>query len=102
MTRKLNEADRASVDLVFDRILSAATSGSSNGGGDGSVVVVTEPVSDQRLSAVQRILGVLDTMPAPEPPADLATRTLQRIARDAGHAAPLSTPQFVDPTQPMA
>jgi hypothetical protein len=102
MTRKLNEADRAAVDLVFDRILSAAdgSSGNGHGGGD-NVVVMTQPVSEARLSAVQQILGVLEALPAPEPPADLATRTLQRVSR----AAPTMPPgpgHFIDPNQPMA
>jgi hypothetical protein len=107
MTRKLNEADRAAVDLVFDRILSAADGKSSSGNGNGGdgVVVMTPAVSEERLSAVQRILGVLETMPAPEPPADLATRTLQGVARAAALDGATFTPagpgQFIDPNQPM-
>ena len=108
MTRKLNQADRAAVDLVFDRILSAADGRSSNGNGHGGegVVVMTQPVSDQRLGAVQRILDLLQAMPAPEPPADLATRTLQRVARGdravMTPTAPSAPAPFIDPTQPMA
>jgi len=102
MTRKLNEADRAAVDLVFDRILSGNDHG--NGGSD-SVVVMSSAVSGERLSAVEQILGALDQMPAPEPSPDLVVRTLQRVARDTGTGlTPLSgaAGQFIDPSQPMA
>ena len=102
MTRKLNEADRAAVDLVFDRIHSGNNHG--NGGGDG-VVIMSQAVSTERLSAVENILATLDQIPAPEPSPDLVVRTLQRVARDTGPGiAPLSesTGQFIDPSQPMA
>ena len=102
MTRKLNEADRAAVDLVFDRIHSGNNHG--NGGGE-SVVVVSQAVSGERLSAVEQILTTLDQMPAPEPSPDLVVRTLQRVSRDNGTGmSPLSgnAAQFIDPSQPMA
>jgi hypothetical protein len=102
MTRKLNEADRAAVDLVFDRI----HSGNNHGNDGGEVVVVmSHAVSGERLSAVEQILSTLDQMPAPEPSPDLVVRTLQRVARDTGTGlTPLSgaTGQFIDPSQPMA
>lgn len=97
MTRKLNEADRAAVDLLFDRL--HAANGTANGGE--GVVIVTENVSENRLSAVQRILSVLDHAPAPEPPSDLVVRTLQALSRrtDGAIQPPAS---FIDPTQPQA
>ena len=108
MTRKLNEADRAAVDMLFDRINAAGNGGKSNGnggnGGDG-VVAVAGAVAEERLSAVQRILSTLELMPAPEPSPDLAIRTLQRVARASGMPSTMNTPapgQFIDPTQPMA
>jgi hypothetical protein len=100
MTRKLNEADRAAVDLVFDRI----HSGNNGGAGDG-VVVMSQAVSGERLSAVEQILSTLEQMPAPEPSPDLVVRTLQRVSRDAGTGLPPLTghaAQFIDPSQPMA
>jgi hypothetical protein len=106
MTRKLNEADRAAVDLIFDRIHSGNNHGNGNGNGGGeAVVVMSSGVSDQRLTAVERILGALEQMPAPEPSPDLVVRTLQRVARDTGTGlSPLSgaAGQFIDPSQPMA
>ena len=103
MTRKLNEADRAAVDLVFDRIHSGINHG--NGGAGDGVVVMSNAVSSQRLSAVEQILATLDQMPAPEPSPDLVVRTLQRVSRDTGTGlSPLTgnAAQFIDPSQPMA
>ena len=105
MTRKLNEADRAAVDLMFDRIHSGNNHGNGGNGGGEAVVVVTGAVSDERLSAVEQIFSALDQMPAPEPSSDLVVRTLQRVARHSGTGiAPLAGPagQFIDPSQPMA
>jgi hypothetical protein len=108
MTRKLNEADRAAVDMLFDRINAAGTNGNGNGNnaGDG-YISMTVAIPEERLTAVQRILATLEAMPAPEPSSDLAVRTLQRVAR-AGTmpASTMATPpapaQYIDPTQPMA
>jgi hypothetical protein len=111
MTRKLNEADRAAVDMLFDRINAAASNGArANGNGNGGssgVIGMTGAVAEERLDAVSRILAALEQMPAPEPSADLAIRTLQRVARDGGVPATMhpTTPApapFIDPTQPMA
>src|SRR4051812_21928795 len=51
MTRKLSDVDRTAVDLVLDRIQAAG-----NGNGGDAVVMVSNSVSDDRLSAVSRIL----------------------------------------------
>ncbi|MEO6434473.1 MAG: hypothetical protein ABIP55_01770 [Tepidisphaeraceae bacterium] len=105
MTRKLSEADRAAVDLVFDRIVAAGDGDGSSGNGNGheGVVVMTEAVAEERLSAVQRILSVLEEMPAPEPSSDLVARTLTRAAEDNGNAVFSPTAgNFIDPTRPMA
>ena len=100
MTRKLNEADRAAVDLMFDRLNAAAAK--NGNGGDGVVSMASA-------GAVQRILSTLDMMPAPEPSSDLAVRTLQRVARASGAttAGPTAIPghglgAMIDPNQPMA
>jgi len=105
MTRKLNESDRAAVDMIFDRLRSAGGNGNGNGGNGHSepLVMISAPVADERLSAVERILSALDKMPAPEPPADLAVRTLQRVSRQSGTrvVTPMAAP-FINPSQPMA
>ena len=107
MTRKLNEADRAAVDMLFDRINAAGNNGNGNGnGGDGNYVPMTVAVAEERLSAVERILSTLNAMPAPEPSADLAVRVLQCVARAAGSIPttmhPTAPTPYIDPTQPMA
>jgi len=107
MTRKLNEADRAAVDMLFDRINAAGNNGNGNGNGGESYIPMTVAVAEERLSAVQRVLATLEAMPAPEPSPDLAVRTLQRVARASGAAMPgtMSSPppaRYIDPTQPMA
>ena len=107
MTRKLNDADRAAVDMLFDR-LNTAGIGNSNGG-DG-YVTMTDAVDDQRLAAIETILQTLSHLPAPEPSSDLAVRTLQRIANATPLSAPMATPAeeqlpampFLNPNQPLA
>jgi len=102
MTRKLNEADRAAVDLMFDRINSAANGGRSNGNGNDGFYAATAAVSEERLNAVQKVLSLLDEMPQIEPPADLAARTIARVNRDASVGTAAIAPAFLDPTQPLA
>jgi hypothetical protein len=107
MTRKLSDADREAVDLMFDRITSAQ-GGNGDGGNDAErgdgFVAIASGVNSERLQSVEEILGVLAMMPAAEPPADLAVRTLQHIARRSGvspmPAAAAAT--FIDPSQPHA
>ncbi|HYO08162.1 MAG TPA: hypothetical protein VER17_04260 [Tepidisphaeraceae bacterium] len=105
MTRKLNSADRAAVDMIFDRLNTTHANG-----GDG-FVAMTAAVEDRRLGAVETVLNVLAQMPAPEPSSDLAVRTLQRIATAIPTmTAPAMTapaempamPAFIDPNQPLA
>lgn len=98
MTRKLSDADRAAIDLVLDRLNTA--DGKSSGDTD---YAMTAPIAEEgRLAAVQQIVKLLGAMPAHEPPADLAIRTLQKIARTAGSTVPTVPGHFADPTQPMA
>jgi hypothetical protein len=98
MTRKLNNADRAAVDLLFDRIQSA----SGNGNGGDGVVALAGAVPDANLKAVETVLSVLAQMHAPEPPADLATRTLSRVAHATGTSPTAIPGTFVSPDQPHA
>jgi len=101
MTRKLSDADRTAVDLLLDRTQAA---GGNGNGGDG-MVMMSNAISDERLSAVQKVLSALDALAAPEPPSDLATRTLQRIARATNApAAIMQQPgqPMIDPSAPLA
>jgi hypothetical protein len=112
MTRKLSDADRAAVDLLLDRTQAAKAAGGAGGngnsgnGGDG-MVMMSNAVSDERLSAAQKVLSALDAMAAPEPPVDLTVRTLQRIARAANEPKlmqqqPQSGQSMIDPSAPLA
>ena len=67
MTKRLGESDRRAVDLLLDRAAA-----------DGSYVSHAQPTTEG-LEGVQRVLNLLDRMPAEEPPADLMARTLARI-----------------------
>ena len=98
MTRKLSDADRAAIDLVLDRLNTTASK--ANGGSD--YVAMSATADEGRLAAVQQIVHLLDAMPTHEPPADLAIRTLQRIARKTASGVPTIPGHFADPTQPMA
>ena len=92
MTRKLNDADRAAVDLLLDGTTTAT-----------DMTAMSGSVAAERVSAVEMMLKTLDQMPAPEPSPDLAVRTLQFIERRSPAAtAPSAMPTFIDPTQPMA
>ena len=75
---RLGEADSYAVDLILDRTASA-----------GQAMMYAAPGNDgmdRRVRSVERILGVLKHMPAEDPPADLAARTLQRIEQRAFQA----------------
>ena len=70
MTKRLGESDRRAVDLLLDRMTGAA--------GDGNYVTHAQPTT-AGVEGVQRVLSLLDRMPAEEPAADLMARTLSRI-----------------------
>jgi len=81
MTKRLGESDRRAVDLVLDRTTDA------DGNGNGGYVTHAQPATEPGLQAVQRVLSLLDVMPAEEPAADLIARTMARIDSRAGVAA---------------
>jgi hypothetical protein len=72
MNRKLTDQDRQAVDLVLDRFSTMARE-------DGVIAVDGAP-AEPHVQSVERILSVLEAMPAPEPAPDLVARTLARIA----------------------
>lgn len=80
------------------------SNGAGNGNGIGSsanghhVSSFTQVTGDvqTRLPAVQKVLQVLDMLPAEEPPQDLVGRTLRRVdAERANHPSTLRAPQPV-------
>ncbi len=69
--KKLNREDGNAVDLLLD--------GQAVNLSDSGVFVKAVEVEPQRVKTVKQILDLLKVMPADEPPADLAGRTLNRI-----------------------
>lgn len=112
---KLREEDRRAVDLLLDR--AAAGPGGGNGNGDGqgdgngnghrgamtSAGFTQMAGPDHRgVAAVQKVLSVLEMLPAEEPPADLTVRTLRRLdAATAEGPGALRPPQHVMPGAQM-
>ena len=107
MTVKLRDEDRRAVDLLLDRAAAgqgvrppAAGNGNGNGNGNGhghAHASAFAPVSSDvqsRLPAVQKVLQILDMLPAEEPPRDLVGRTLSRLDQAASsHPSALRPPQ---------
>jgi hypothetical protein len=82
--KRLGEADAYAVDLFLDKTATV-----------GQTMMYAAPGNDgmdKRVRAVESILGVLRQMPAEDPPADLAARTLQRIQQRAYQAPAVPGP----------
>ena len=95
MNMTLRNADARAVDLILDRAVTAQGSG-------GATLFAGDPgVSGEQVAAVEKVLKLLDAMPAAEPPADLLRRTLDRV--DGGYRTyPLPDDhEFVD-ARPVA
>jgi hypothetical protein len=73
MTKRLGDSDRRAVDLLLDQAV--------DGGGDGNggYVVHAQPALGPGVPGVQRVLSLLDLLPAAEPSEDLVARTMARI-----------------------
>lgn len=99
MSVRLRDADARAVDLLLDRAVSAHTNG------DGQpVLFAASPggVSNEQIAAVERVLKLLDVMPASDPAPDMLRRTVERIG--AHGDAPLGGhgPSLIDANRPMA
>ena len=70
MAKKISHEDGRAIDLLLDRAGTVARS---------SDVKSAKSSIRPRLAAAERVLRLLDQMPAMEPPADLVQRTLARI-----------------------
>jgi hypothetical protein len=83
MKSKLTDEDRRALNLILDRGNAAATSGPLYAAAD-------EPMSklSKRIPKIQKVLQLLDALPAEEPPQDLVARTLKYIAAAPGHREP--------------
>ena len=90
MTKRLGEEDRRAIDLLLDRAAASTAgnghsrgNGHSNGDGNGGhragYTMTHGVVAQNRVDAAERVLSLLDNLPADEPSEDLLFRTLKRI-----------------------
>jgi hypothetical protein len=92
MTPRLRDEDRLAVDLLLDQAVTEAGNGLGNGHVPTGFTQVNGAVQE-RLAAVEKVLHVLDLLPAEEPPADLMGRTMRRLeAESARDPAALRPP----------
>jgi hypothetical protein len=88
MSLQLSQEDQRAVDLILDRVATAKGNGNGNGQDVQLIYAASDPSLGERASRVQRLLHLLDAMPAPEVPADLLGRTLELVERTAPKIAP--------------
>jgi hypothetical protein len=69
-TRTLSVDDQKAIDVCLDHAVSAQK---------GLLTRVAVPAEQKRLDAANQLLSLLAELPAADPPADLVSRTLQRI-----------------------
>jgi hypothetical protein len=75
MVRKLTEDDGRIVDMLLDAAGNAPQNPMLS-----QVFTSSQPAMfEKRLDSIERVLSLLDQMPASDPPADLVNRTLSRI-----------------------
>jgi hypothetical protein len=101
---KLREADARAVDLLLDRALTARGNGGDGNGGMFAAAMATShiDVSNERIAAVERVLHLLDAMPANEPASDLVQRTLDRVAASSAGPMRSQAPSLIDVGRPHA
>ena len=93
---KLNKEDAAAVDLLLDR--SPAASGKA--GATGAVYASTHGANSERVRSVEKILSLLQWMPAGDPPRNLLKNTLRHIdqadiGQTRGAGVPLAVPALM-------
>lgn len=76
MAKRLGDDDGKAVDVVLDQH-------ASNGHPSKVKAFVTTPDLAERVDRVQRLLHLLDQLPALDPPHDLVGKTLARIDQGA-------------------
>jgi len=87
MNKRLSVEDRHAVDLLLSRP-------EPSSGKPLVEMVFARPMKakfESRLDAVEKVLSLLEQLPAPEPSANLVAKTMERIASAQSHptAAPL-------------
>jgi hypothetical protein len=86
MSRQLGDLDGRAIDLLLDRADAEPI--------DGKKLIGSDHVPPERIQSAEKILSLLQHVPAADPPSDLVSRTLQRI--EAIAAAP-KPPASIDP-----
>ena len=96
MKFKMREEDRRAVDLLLDRATAASQGRVVYSAADGH--------TRERIAKVEKVLSVLENLPAAEPPRDLAARTLKFIKNASTHegAAPPRPQPFNNTNHPFA
>ena len=91
----LRDGDARAVDLLLDKAAAAQ--------GDGGMLFAGQgDVSGEQIAAVERVLNVLNVMPAADPPSDLLRRTLARVATNSGTPLHGDSPLLIDLGRPVA
>jgi len=99
MSLSLRDDDRRAVDLLLDHAQAAQQDMQTMAFGGTSMTEAG--VSNEHLVAAEKVLKMLDAMPAAEPAADLLARTLARVERHAGSPVRGHHP-MIDAGRPMA
>lgn len=74
MANRLGDDDRKAIDLIMDRANTVSEVG---------YAAPSPAVTQARLRAVQRVLSLLEQMPAMDPPEGLADRTVNQVLQHA-------------------
>jgi hypothetical protein len=85
MSKRLKSEDRQAIDLLLDE------PSMHNGK---SYFLPSSPVP-KRVASVEKLLSLLQKLPAQDPPADLAKRTMQRVEKSQP-IVPENMPQDID------
>ncbi len=102
MSMTLRDEDRRALDLLLDRTSTAAYGKADGNGGAGAVFAgQSGSVAVERIEAAEKVLRMLDLVPAGDPSQDLVGRTLERVEQAASGITPVRS-VLVDMQRPVA
>ncbi|HET6249996.1 MAG TPA: hypothetical protein VFE47_20060 [Tepidisphaeraceae bacterium] len=78
MKLKMREDDRRAMDVLMDRAVTAL------GKPNGTIYAAVDGRLRERVSQVEKVLGILDNMPAADPPRNLLAKTLRFVESSTG------------------
>jgi hypothetical protein len=79
MTKRLKDEDAKAIDMLLDRETQGSSQNAAGNGGSSHARPLSNPSLAPRMAAAEKILSTLSNMPAPEPAADLVSRTMHLI-----------------------